>query len=51
MLFPWSGSCLAAMAPFPLGEADPVGFINRAIPDADERASILHENARSLFGR
>jgi aminocarboxymuconate-semialdehyde decarboxylase len=42
---------LGSDGPFPLGEADPVGFINRAISDASERASILHENARSLFGR
>ena len=41
---------LGSDGPFPLGEADPVGFINRAIPDADERALILHENARRLFG-
>lgn len=41
---------LGSDGPFPLGEADPVGFVNRAIPNADERALILHDNARRLFG-
>ena len=41
---------LGSDGPFPLGEADPVGFINRAIPDPRERALILRDNARHLFG-
>jgi aminocarboxymuconate-semialdehyde decarboxylase len=41
---------LGSDGPFPLGEADPVGFINRAIPDAGERAMVLRDNARRLFG-
>jgi aminocarboxymuconate-semialdehyde decarboxylase len=42
---------LGSDGPFPLGEADPVGFLNRAIPDASERALILRDNARRLFGQ
>jgi aminocarboxymuconate-semialdehyde decarboxylase len=36
--------------PFPLGEADPVGFVTRALPPADA-AKVMSGNFARMFGR
>ena len=41
---------LGSDGPFPLGEADPVGFVSRALSDPDERRKVLADNALRLFG-
>jgi aminocarboxymuconate-semialdehyde decarboxylase len=42
---------LGSDTPFPLGEPDPVGFIQRSFPGqrAEIADAILHRNARSMF--
>ena len=41
---------LGSDGPFPLGEPDPVGFVQRTFTDEDTRRGILHLNAASMFG-
>ena len=46
---PLGNIMLGSDGPFPLGEADPVGFIGRAIANSADREMILRDNARRLL--
>ena len=41
---------LGSDGPFPLGEPDPVGFVQRTFGDGDAGRGILHRNAAAMFG-
>ncbi len=41
---------LGSDGPFPLGEPDPVGFVQRTFGDDDAGRGILHRNAVAMFG-
>jgi aminocarboxymuconate-semialdehyde decarboxylase len=41
---------LGSDGPFPLGEPDPVGFIERSFGDDPDMRGIFHDNAAKMFG-